>query len=125
MITESQIPVNDNTTKQFLSVGQSGVAKSAPIDLRINRASTPLQESASVLRLDSEPKSSSNSESVNTENKISESSEDIVRRFDRDSFKFLHHGNCTQMPKLRIRASLMWNHCEQCGAVEIIGNTDY
>ncbi|KAI0321057.1 hypothetical protein OF83DRAFT_1081180 [Amylostereum chailletii] len=42
-----------------------------------------------------------------------------------------HHGNCTQIPKLRIACSsgthgqrTMWSHCEQCGAIEMI-DPDY
>ncbi|KAH8995271.1 hypothetical protein EDB86DRAFT_1189060 [Lactarius hatsudake] len=39
-----------------------------------------------------------------------------------------HHGNCTQIPKLRVACAsgshgqrTMWSHCEQCGAIEMIG----
>jgi hypothetical protein len=42
-----------------------------------------------------------------------------------------HHGNCTQIPKLRIACAsgshgqrTMWSHCEQCGAIEMI-DPDY
>jgi len=44
---------------------------------------------------------------------------------------FLHHGNCTQIPKLRVACAssshgqrTMWSHCEQCGAIEMI-DPDY
>lgn len=44
---------------------------------------------------------------------------------------FAHHGNCTQIPKLRIACSAgshgqrtMWSHCEECGAIEMI-DPDY
>jgi len=44
---------------------------------------------------------------------------------------FLHHGNCTQIPKLRVACESnshgqrsMWSHCEQCGAIEMI-DPDY
>jgi len=44
---------------------------------------------------------------------------------------FLHHGNCTQIPKLRVACASsshgqrsMWSHCEQCGAIEMI-DSDY
>ncbi|KAI0287449.1 hypothetical protein BC826DRAFT_865209, partial [Russula brevipes] len=40
---------------------------------------------------------------------------------------FLHRGNCTQIPKLRVACAssshgqrTMWSHCEQCGAIEMI-----
>ncbi|KAI9452475.1 hypothetical protein BJY52DRAFT_1205662 [Lactarius psammicola] len=42
-----------------------------------------------------------------------------------------HHGNCTQIPKLRVACAsgshgqrTMWSHCEQCGAIEMI-DSDY
>ncbi|KAI0250171.1 hypothetical protein BJV78DRAFT_1128414, partial [Lactifluus subvellereus] len=42
-----------------------------------------------------------------------------------------HHGNCTQIPKLRVACAssshgqrTMWSHCEQCGAIEMI-DPDY
>jgi len=42
-----------------------------------------------------------------------------------------HHGNCTQIPKLRVACASgphgqrsMWSHCEQCGAIEMI-DPDY
>jgi hypothetical protein len=44
---------------------------------------------------------------------------------------FLHHGNCTQIPKLRVACAAnshgersMWSHCEQCGAIEMM-DPDY
>jgi len=44
---------------------------------------------------------------------------------------FLHHGNCTQIPKLRVACASsshgqrsMWSHCEECGAIEMI-DSDY
>jgi hypothetical protein len=44
---------------------------------------------------------------------------------------FIHHGNCTQIPKLRVACASnlhgqrsMWSHCEQCGAIEMI-DPDY
>jgi len=44
---------------------------------------------------------------------------------------FLHRGNCTQIPKLRVACAsssqgqrTMWSHCEQCGAIEMI-DPDY
>ncbi|KAI0035866.1 hypothetical protein K488DRAFT_42345 [Vararia minispora EC-137] len=44
---------------------------------------------------------------------------------------FMHNGNCTQIPKLRVACSsgpsgarTMWSHCEECGAIEMI-DPDY
>ncbi|KAF9529268.1 hypothetical protein CPB83DRAFT_906226 [Crepidotus variabilis] len=40
---------------------------------------------------------------------------------------FVHHGMCTQIPKLRVACASgvsgqrsMWTHCEECGAISII-----
>ncbi|KAF7797966.1 hypothetical protein EIP86_009173 [Pleurotus ostreatoroseus] len=40
---------------------------------------------------------------------------------------FTHHGNCHQIPKLRMSCAAgpngqrtMWAHCEQCGAIEMV-----